>query len=305
MPYHQERDNVRNLEVDAIVLSAQLGGMPMGMCEATLGVSGGRQTIFVRTPDWGGGGARESEQLRIAVVNALEVAAAQGFGSVAFPLLATRNFGGFPDGEAYRVIRDAICGFLDENGDGMDVYLATFSRAAVDGLAMEERREIAQYLFEHWEAKPEDQEAYWELKNFLLRTGEFRARSPEVQRETAFNAPLGEDFETKLYRLLREKNMNDTEVFRTVWGAEGRDKRNKMVNQNRSRTKENIVKIALAMHLSVDEALELLRTEGLTLSRSERYDMIIEACFANGYYDPPKIDSALYEHTGRVLFAET
>ena len=54
--------------------------------------------------------------------------------------------------------------------------------------------------------------------------------------------------------------------------------------------------VAVALKLSLDETKQLLSSAGLTLSHSNRFDIIIEYFIRTGNYDMMEINEALYQY---------
>ncbi len=77
-----------------------LGGCPTGEAKLTGGYNlAARHVIHTVGPIWQGGGEREHHLLRSCYRNSLELAAAQGFRSIAFPAISCGVYG-FPIEEA-------------------------------------------------------------------------------------------------------------------------------------------------------------------------------------------------------------
>ena len=83
------------------------------------------RTVCVHTagPIWRGGNANEEQLLRACYRHSLELAAARGCTSIAFPLISAGIYG-YPKQEAFDVACDEIQQFL-ANSD-MDVTLALY-----------------------------------------------------------------------------------------------------------------------------------------------------------------------------------
>jgi O-acetyl-ADP-ribose deacetylase len=78
-----------------------------------------RIVIHAVGPVWRGGGAGEAELLASAYRTALDLAANEGCRSVAFPSISTGIYG-YPVGEAARVARGTVDGWIAERPDVFD-----------------------------------------------------------------------------------------------------------------------------------------------------------------------------------------
>ena len=67
-------------------------------------------------------------------------------------------------------------------------------------------------------------------------------------------------------------------------------------------SKETVISFALALHLNLDQASHLLRTAGYSLSRSRRFDVIIEYFIVSGKYDTIfDVNETLYQFDEATL----
>ena len=134
-----------------------LGGCATGSAKITgAGRLPCRYVIHTVGPVWHGGGCGEREALASCYRTSLELAAAHGCESVAFPLISAGVYG-YPADRAIQVAEQTILAFLQEHE--LQVYLVLFDRAAFR-LSGERRRDIAayiddRYVDEHTDHAPE------------------------------------------------------------------------------------------------------------------------------------------------------
>ena len=156
MPLFLVRKDITTMEVDAIVNAANeslmggggvdgaihaaagpalaeecraLGGCRPGEAKLTAGYRlPARHIIHTVGPRWQGGGAGEEATLRACYRNSLALARAQGFETLAFPLISAGIFG-YPKAEALAVAEEEIRAFLGEAD--MTVYLTIFGGDAL------------------------------------------------------------------------------------------------------------------------------------------------------------------------------
>ncbi|WP_239457412.1 macro domain-containing protein [Bifidobacterium pullorum] len=107
-----------------------LAPVPVGKAVITDGFGlPARYIIHTPGPVWRGGTHGEAQQLASCYQSSLELAAAHGCASVAFPLISAGIYG-FPAGEAIRIALEQIEVFLAQPGHGtMDVSLVLFDAA--------------------------------------------------------------------------------------------------------------------------------------------------------------------------------
>lgn len=109
-------------------IRARDGRLPTGDAVATTaGDLPARIVIHTVGPVWQGGGEGEAALLASCYRRSLEVAMAEGAGSVAFPAISTGVYG-YPIGPATRIAVDTVRAVLAEGVD-LDVVFVCFSAA--------------------------------------------------------------------------------------------------------------------------------------------------------------------------------
>ena len=174
MPFEIVRNDIVNMQVDAIVNSAspnpvigygadsgihlaagpellkarqEIGRIRVGDAAITPGFGlKARYVIHAVGPVWQDGNHREERLLRSCYQQSLKIAHRRGLQSVAFPLMGAGNHG-FPKELALRIALDAIGAFLLKHD--MRVFLVVFSREAFR-LSEGVQQGIASYIDENY-----------------------------------------------------------------------------------------------------------------------------------------------------------
>lgn len=275
----------------------EIGYCPVGQAVITEGFDlPAKYIIHTPGPIWNGGTHNEAEQLKDCYKKSLELAAAHQCESIAFPLISTGIYG-YPKNEALQIAVTTISEFLMKSE--MYVYLVVFDKNAFS-LSQKLFVSIEEYIDEHYVEEAE--------KNFIRRIEEnYALQSESVQESARYSLievinDLDETFSERLLRFIDEKGMTDVETYKRA----NIDRRlfSKIRNEvGYTPKKKTVIAFAIALRLNVDETNDLLSSSGYTLSRSSKFDVIIEYFINERTYNIHEINEALFTFDQQLLGA--
>ncbi len=233
-------------------------------------------------PVWRGGQAREAELLADCYRSCLRLAAEKGCRSLAFPLISGGTFG-FPNDDALQIARAVVSEHLKTHA--LTVYLVAYlSRTFHLGAAL--FADALGFVSDHY---------------LELSVPEPPAGAPEPEARYSLDPDLdemlarrGESFSCMLDRLRHEKGLSGPALYKKAWVH--KSVYSKIMNNiNYQPAKLTAVAFALALELSWDGLTALLGSAGYAMTRTSRFDTVIEYFVRHGRYDIEQINTVLYE----------
>ncbi|NLK64795.1 MAG: macro domain-containing protein [Tissierellia bacterium] len=329
MPLQIIRNDITKMDVDVIVNAAnsalKMGG---GVCGAIFKAAGAkelqaecdsiggcetgnavitkgyklpaRHIIHTVGPVWHGGKNDEEKLLRSCYIKSLNLAKEYELESIAFPLISSGIYG-YPKGEAFKVAVTAIQDFLLENE--MMVYLIVFDKAAV---------EISEKLYTSIEKYIDDKyvDEKTESREFRLLNEEadiyYSVSAPKMSKASKDKSledivsQLDETFSEMLLRLIDEKEMTDVETYKKANIDRKLFSKIRIDKFYRPR-KATALALCIALELNLDQTKDLLGRAGYALSRSSKFDIIVEYFIERGIYNIFEINEALFAFEENLL----
>ena len=342
MPFEIIRNDIVHMQVDAIVNSAnprpivglgtdsriheaagpellaarqKIGSIPVGQAAITPAFRlHAKYVIHTVGPVWDGGSYGEEALLRSCYTESLKLARKYGCGSIAFPLIATNNYG-FPRDRALQIAISAFSTFLMESE--MQIYLVVFDKNAY---ALSEKlfHSISSYIDDHyvdrWEA-----DTYGPDRNRIrqmnrrrreldLHRSAVREELPTCAAAPALKASSLPDFlrqedagfSETLLRLIDKSGKKDPQIYKKANISKQHFSKIKN-NPGYNPTKQTAVALALALELDLEQTKDLIGRAGYALSNSSKFDLIIRYFIEQGNYDVMEINLALYEFDQNLL----
>ena len=235
-------------------------------------------------PAWHGDMAGEAEQLAGAYHSALELAVEHHCESVAFPLLSSGNYG-YPKEQAFRIAVDTITGFVLDHD--LTVYLVLYDRHSL-AVSRKLFASVEEYIDDHYVAQNDES---YEFDRWRRESAERRRRleeeaAPMLEAAAPPAAPmaarslenlmdnLGESFTTRLLRLIDERGLKDSTVYKQ--SNISRQHFSKIqCNRDYNPKKKTVLAFAVGLHLSEDETIDLLQSAGYAFSDGSKRDWIV------------------------------
>ena len=281
-----------------------------------------KYVIHTVGPIWRGGGQGEREKLVSCYRASLSLAAENGCETVAFPLISSGVYG-YPKDQALRVAVDTIGEFLMEHD--MTVYVVIFDRASYQ-IGGKLFADIAAYIDDHYVDEHTD------TRRERLRS--LRLAEPEEERSAppAFSIPrmsqslgaapmaarvpakapaddldgllagLDVGFSETLLKLIDRTGKKDSEIYKKA--NVDRKLFSKIRNDpDYKPSKATAIAFALALELDLEETKDFIARAGFALSRSSKFDVIIEYFIQRKQYDVFAINEALFAFDQSLLGA--
>ena len=326
MPLHIIRQDITKIECDAIVNAANptlLGGGGVdGAIHKAAGVKlleeckglGGCKTgeakitkgydlpcnfvIHTVGPVWRGGNNNEETLLRSCYLKSLMLAKENDCKTVAFPLISSGIYG-YPKDKALSVAVETISEFLFVNE--MTVYIVVFDKASYQ-ISSEIFDAVSEYIDDNYADESETLYSFRRRNDFVHRSISPVARpcyELDINCErrlslTDMLSDMDDSFAVTLLKLIDIKGLTDVECYKKA--NVSKQTWYKIMNEKDYRPSKNtVICFAIALELSLEETKRLLSTVGFTLSKSSKFDIIIEYFLINEEYNIFTINETLFK----------
>ena len=343
MPFEIVRNDITKMTVDAIVNAAKesllggggvdgcihraagpelltecrtLGGCKTGDAKITRAYRlPCKYVIHTVGPVWNGGQYGEKEKLVSCYRTSLALAKANKCETVAFPLISSGIYG-YPKDQALRVAVDTIGEFLMEND--MTVYIVIFDPAAYQ-ISGKLFADIAEYIDDHYVDEHTDSRR--ERLRRLNRLESKASRVCEDATQDFMAAPcapmsmsivggslddmldeLDAGFSETLLKLIDRTGKKDSEIYKKA-NVDRKLFSKIRNNPDYKPSKTTAIAFAIALELDLEETKDFIARAGFALSRSSKFDVIIEYFIKQKNYDVFAINEVLFAFDQSLLGA--
>ncbi|MCL2766593.1 MAG: macro domain-containing protein [Peptococcaceae bacterium] len=340
MPFSIIRNDITKLNIDAIVNAANtsllMGG---GVCGAIFRAAGAdllqkacdelapiktgeavitpgfnlpaKHVIHTAGPIYSDGRQGEEALLRACYVNSLELAVKHNCGSIAFPLISSGIYG-YPKTEALRVAATAIRDFIQKQD--MDVSLAVFEKDALN-ISEELYGAVESFINEYYVEERQSRERLRTIEESRAYSTDtsLDKHSPMIAESVAARVTratgasledlvgnLDESFSAMLLRLIDATGKKDADIYHRA----NIDRRlfSKIRNKESYMPgKATVLAFAIALELNIEQTADLLKRAGFALSRSRKFDVIVEYFITSRKYDIYQINEVLFSYDQPLL----
>ena len=303
-------------EAELLEARKKIGYLEEGDAAITPGFSlPAKYIIHAVSPRYIDGDSGEEKKLRACYQKSLQLAAQYGCQSIAFPLIATGNFG-YPKEEGMRIALDEINAFLMKQE--MLIYLVVFDPEATK-LGRNLYPDLEAYIDQNYVSRKSAEEygrRYAAATN-RLQAGrapvEFHGESDACdacssfleENESALEERmkhLSDTFQEYLMYLISAKKLTNAEVYKRALVTKQLFSKIKL-NPEYHPDKNTAMRLCVGAKLNLDETKDLLARAGYALSPCDKRDIIFSFFIEHEVYDMIEIDIALEEH-GLPCFIE-
>ncbi len=331
MPLHIIRQDITKLKCEAIVNAANntllggggvdgaihkaAGGKLLEECKTLGGCDTGdakitkgynllcKYIIHTVGPIWRGGQFNEKALLESCYRKSLTLAKLHGCESVAFPLISSGVYG-YPKDRALSVAVDTISEFLFDNE--MTVYIVVFDKEAYE-ISEELFDDVTEYIDDNylderfgWQTKTEHYnpscfDTEGDGRYYKMDCQELAEMFGEVPNKLIdMLSKMDDNFAVTLLKLIDIKGITEVECYKKA--NVSKQTWYKIMNEkNYKPSKNTVIAFAIALELSLEETKHLLSTVGFTLSKSNKFDIIIEYFLLNKEYNIFTINETLFK----------
>ena len=325
MPLHIIRQDITKMDCDAIVNPTNIYLTPDGGTDLAIHTAAGpellkyckkqmgmiqvgsakispafnlpcKHVIHTVGPVWKGGNNNEKDKLISCYKESLELAAINGCSSIAFPLISSGTYG-YPKDQVLKIAIDAIGDFLFTSE--MTVYLVVYDKKAYE-FSNKLFSDIASFIDDNYYEEHKSQAYNRERMAMRRDMAIYDEMAFECCQSTSVGSindwlgKLDESFSQALFRFIDEKGMTDVECYKKA-NIDKKTFSKIKCQAGYKPSKNTAIAFAIALKLSLEETQHLLKTVGYTLSRSNKFDLIIEYFITNEIYDIFLINETLFE----------
>lgn len=254
-----------------------IGGCKVGKAVETpaFNIKNAKIIIHAVGPNYINGKHGEEKNLISAYKESFKILKEHDYNSIAFPLLSGEF--NYPQKEAFAVASNVILEHLKENKDDV-VYLVMYKN--IPNIISDKLQE--------------------ELTKFIIYISKY---NPENEVKDVATTDNNSKLVETIRKFQKETNTDDDGLI--LLGNLSHQEFNKLVsNPSYIPTKNVVLAFAIAMKLSYDETLVLLKSLGYSLTNANLLDLVVTYFIKNKIYDVYQINNALFVYDGNPLGAD-
>ena len=177
---------------------------------------------------------------------------------------------------------------------------------------------VEEYIDDHYVAQNDESYQFDRRRRESVERRRWRLEEATPMLETAAAPPpaapmaarslehlmdnLGESFTTRLLRLIDERGLKDSTVYKQ--SNISRQHFSKIqCNRDYNPTKKTVLAFAVGLHLSEDETIDLLKSAGYAFSDGSKRDWIVRYCLEHKIYNINQVNTLLFEYDQEQLGA--
>ena len=253
--------------------------------------------IHVVGPRWEDDYEIKLKQLMLTYKNALELAKENNIQSIAIPLISTGTFK-FPKELGLKIATDMITSFLLK--EEMEVYLVVFDKTSFS-ISKKLFSDIEEFIDDNYIVQDNSyyrmslrkfNETYEECRSCNMSENEDDLSSASYS--LSFDDIFTEDtFSVKLFSIIDSKGLKDPEVYKKA-NIDRKLFSKIRSNENYNPSKKTAIALAIALELNLKDTQDLLSRAGYVLSKSNKFDLVIEYCITHKNYNIFDINNILF-----------
>ena len=241
---------------------------------------------------------------------------------MAFPLLSSGSYG-YPKEQAFRIAVDTITQYVMEHD--LTVYLVLYDRHSL-AVSRKLFTSVEEYIDDHYVAQNDESYQFDRRRREYVERWEdaaladreypaqecappvFAAAPPPPATPMAARSlenlmdNLGESFTTRLLRLIDERGLKDSTVYKQ--SNISRQHFSKIqCNRDYNPKKKTVLAFAVGLHLSEDETIDLLKSAGYAFSDGSKRDWIVRYCLEQKIYNINQVNTLLFQWNQEQLGA--
>lgn len=243
-----------------------------------------KYVIHTAGPIWTGGLNGEKKLLQNCYINCLKRAMENGCKSIAIPLISSGRYG-YPKDKVLKVAVSTINSFLQDNE--LNVYLVVYDDKSYE-FSKKLYGQVAKFIDSHYKE--------YEVPHHvpIVLCIDYSKYEENISLIEESIDKIEDSFAVTLLKLIDSKGMKDVDCYKKA--NVSRQTWYKILNaKNYKPSKNTAISFAIALKLTFEETQNLLETLGFTLSKSSKFDVIIEYFIKNGCDDIMKINETLFK----------